>query len=133
MRLYHFILGVLILSAVACDGARDIVDNWPTFVVEGRVFASDGIPRKSVQVEARSFHGPCNQDPVWQLGSTMSDGVGHYAVGMDDVVGTFSGCVSVHATLGQGPSASTAEADTILTGLPIVEGQTRVTLDLRFP
>ena len=58
MRLYHFILGVLILSAVACDGARDIVDNWPTFVVEGRVFASDGIPLKSVQVEARSFHGP---------------------------------------------------------------------------
>ena len=88
-----------------------------------RVFRSKPVPST-----ARN-----NQDPVWQLGSTMSDGVGHYAVGMDDVVGTFSGCVSVHATLGQGPSASTAEADTILTGLPIVEGQTLVTLDLRFP
>jgi hypothetical protein len=117
----------------ACGGARDIVDNWPTFVVEGTVLASDGTPLKSVQVEAGSFHGPCNQDPLWQRVTSVSDGLGHYAVGMDDVVGTFSGCVSVRATLGQGPSARSAEADTVLTGLPIVEGQTRVTLDLRFP
>jgi hypothetical protein len=42
--LYHPLLGVLIMGVAACGGARDIVDNWPTFVVDGTVLASDGTP-----------------------------------------------------------------------------------------
>jgi hypothetical protein len=124
------VLAVLFFALMACRGSN-IVDNWPTFTVEGTVRSSSAAPVGGAQVEVLSYQGPCGQVNGFQRVTSFTNSVGHYTVGLDDPTGTFTGCVSVRATAGQ--PAVTVEADTVLSQMPIVEGQTRVTVNLQLP
>src|SRR5512146_216002 len=107
----RLVLAVLFFALIGCRGSN-IVDNWPTFTVEGTVRTSSAAPVAGAQVEVLSYQGPCGQVNGFQRVNGVTTSAGHYTVGLDHPTGTFTGCVSVRATAGQ--PAITVEADTVL-------------------
>ena len=129
----RFVAGLLALSA--CSGTGPIIDNWPTFNVRGTVRQQDGSPLVGVLVELRTYGvAECGVTPTVTYSSSVTDRQGRYQVFQSEPIGRLSGCLRLTAHPDTSVlSAPIAIADTIVNDIPLGQGETSFTMDLRSP